>query len=448
MFDRDDYWAFRKKIEANKYYPYVMSVLRALLIYLIYVLTCFLTIPSFRKYYSSITAEFMVMPNLMRIIFETILLFLMLNSVILTFAIYHKSEREAFLEIHKEAAYLFDARAERKNLLRSSVLAAETVALWAFFAVFPMPWGYDNAVLLMGNIPVLPKLIATLVFAVASFLIMLHSRIDARKMWLEMPERLIKKHFWKSMARKKRFQYSYFRMLLRLVGYTLLYAALMQIVAFVIAMLSSVLRMLKLVLLTPIILGIVLAFFSLFYLRAIRTRSKFVRNLKKTCTEEGYDLFYLKRPYRSIFRDNGSYTFALEANGKTYYCRMLASVKRSNKLIISDDGTCTRLMGLHIPQPQLVRVGGFLQAHNRGNGDDREFMNFSSIIDYTFEADGHKILIINPVPKRVLRKICGATREMDNGDKIGEYTVYTGNAFLRALKRESAKRRARKDGYE
>ena len=46
-------------------------------------------------------------------------------------------------------------------------------------------------------------------------------------------------------------------------------------------------------------------------------------------------------------------------------------------------------------------------------------------------------MIINPVPKRVIRKVEGYSVDADNGDKIGEYQIFTGNAFLRSLKMES-----------
>ena len=58
-----------------------------------------------------------------------------------------------------------------------------------------------------------------------------------------------------------------------------------------------------------------MAFSVLVVFLALRKRIKFIRALKKTCRENGFTLFELKRPYRSIFRDNGKYTFGVEANG-------------------------------------------------------------------------------------------------------------------------------------
>ena len=435
--DLDSYRAFLNKIKEHRLFPYGIAALRGVLSYVTYALMCLLTLPEFRKAYRKTIEGLSFNSDLLRIILEVILLFLMLNTVILTFSIYYKRERLAFLALYEQHPSQFDTKAEIACFVRSKLFYTELAAMCACFLIFPMLSGYDSIVFWAKGSPFLAKLIATIVFVAACILIMLHSRIDARRMWLEMPGRLAQKNAWKSMRKKKAATYSYLRMILRLVGYTALYSLSMQIAIFVIAMMWSIVGMIGLILVTPALLFIALSIVFLYYFSAIRTRVKFIRKLKKTCLENGYDLFYLKRPYRSLFRDNDSYTFALTANNKTYYCRIIASVKKSNKLILDEDGTCTRHMGLHIPQPQLASVRGYVQAYDRGNGDAREFMSFSSVIDYTFEADGNKILIINPVPKRVLRRVEKTAREMDNGDKVGEYTVYTGNAFLRSLDRDA-----------
>ena len=91
----------------------------------------------------------------------------------------------------------------------------------------------------------------------------------------------------------------------------------------------------------------------------------------------------------------------------------------------------------------MASAGGYVQATDFGSGDELELFGFTSEIDYTFEADGEKILLLNPTPRRVLKKSDKHTAEMDNGDKIGEYTVYTGNAFLRLIDRLGEDRKER-----
>jgi hypothetical protein len=76
-----------------------------------------------------------------------------------------------------------------------------------------------------------------------------------------------------------------------------------------------------------------------------------------------------------------------------------------------------------------------VQTADYGNGDDLELFGFTSEIDYTFEADGEKVILINPVPRRVRKQSGNLIGEMDNGDRMGDYTIYTGNAFLRYIDR-------------
>ena len=81
----------------------------------------------------------------------------------------------------------------------------------------------------------------------------------------------------------------------------------------------------------------------------------------------------------------------------------------------------------------------------RGFSDDAnqertlEFFNHVSVSDYTFEADGIKVVILNPVARRVyVESTNGKLAPIDNGDLVGDYKFFTGNAFLRALERDCA----------
>ena len=56
--------------------------------------------------------------------------------------------------------------------------------------------------------------------------------------------------------------------------------------------------------------------------------------------------------------------------------------------------------------------------------------------DYRFEEKGSKILVVTPVPKKLFFE----EGEMDNGDRIGEYTVFSGGGFMRALERDCIER--------
>ena len=60
-----------------------------------------------------------------------------------------------------------------------------------------------------------------------------------------------------------------------------------------------------------------------------------------------------------------------------------------------------------------------------------------SKIDFGFESEGKKILIVLPIPKKIyVGTVNSAPRPADTGEKAGEYTVYNASGFLGALERD------------
>ncbi len=433
----------KNRIVGHKLFPHAMAVLRGILSYSFYALMCAIVIPAYNRKFDELLEGVFLRPVYPEIAFELILLLLMLNSVILTFAIYNRAERKRFLTGINDGIEDLDPKKERGRLLHTGVFWTELLTLFVLFVLFPMPWGFSDLTKvwpLLHNAPaILKNTVIFLIFAVSTFLITLHSCVDAKKMWIEIPGRLMQHKIWMSLEKKSKRKFSYFSMMIRLVGYLLIYGVIVPMYVMIPGFFASVFRLALTMSFEPVFIGIFIAIVLLFYFRTFHTRVKFIRRLKKTCKRNGFRLLKLHRPYRSIFRDGKGYNFAILANGIEYDCRVLASVKKSNKMILSDDGTCTRAMSVHIPTPALTQTRGYVQSVNRGNGDDREIMRMQSSVDYTFEADGKKVLIINPVPKRVIASVQGVEKDMDNGDKIGEYSVFTGNAFLRLLERLAKK---------
>jgi hypothetical protein len=91
--------------------------------------------------------------------------------------------------------------------------------------------------------------------------------------------------------------------------------------------------------------------------------------------------------------------------------------------------------------------------------------SYTKSFDFSYEADCKKVLIINPIPQRVLlpraefsdllderSMLTGRTarraivtevsnkstdsHELDNGDIVGGYEIYSARAFLNALERD------------
>ena len=173
------------------------------------------------------------------------------------------------------------------------------------------------------------------------------------------------------------------------------------------------------------------------YLGALLKRRKFLKKLKKWCKENGYTLDDLNHPYLSVFREFDHYTFSLFANGQRYYARVITCINRGNYMIFDEKGIFTRIKLFRIPLPRIGGAGRYVQSFDRGTGEDRKLFRITSEVNYTFEADGKKLLILNPPAKFVKISHKGALKDADNGDHVGDYSIYTSNAFLRALDRNA-----------
>ena len=267
--------------------------------------------------------------------------------------------------------------------------------------------------------------------------------LEVRSYWLETPTKLMNSgQKWKALEIKIKQHYSYWRFGIKYAVNVLMYIVGAIMAVMLIGALYTfigILIMLAFEWWAWAILGAVL---FLFYSKAIRKRHKLLKKIHTLCREYGFELFDCKHPYLSIFFHLKRYTFAIAANGKTYYCRLIAGVNRLNKMYFDEDGYCTRTLTLSIPTPRVVSRGGFAQMLLREDSEDLEIIRLRFRSKYTFEIDGkgERMILLNPVPRRVFFKQVGRPRkEMDNGDRVGDYTVYAGNAFLRSLERGTGK---------
>ena len=374
-------------------------------------------------------------------VIELFLTFSILHSFILTFAIYNRLERREFLETHSVE---FDKKEVRRAICKDQGMWIELLVLqvilllhpsnWGFFAVFAWIPGADSWHMMYRELFLVPISFA------AVFVFELNARISARTVWVESPARLQQKRIWQSMAIKKRRHYDLWHMLRRLLLHIAIYTVSIVFMPFLMQVVYNVLMILTTVLFNLWLWLVVAVWILWICLRAFWTRFRFIRKLKRECRKYEYEILSIKGAYRAVLCDFQSYTLAIKAHGKLYYCRLLSSIKRSNNVHIREDGTLVRVFALRIPRLRFVNMygGGNFSS---GPNEDRtlEFFAHASVTDYTFEADGNKILILNPAARRVyFEGANGKLASIDNGDHIGEYTVFTGNAFLRALERDCA----------
>ena len=432
---KEEWTKFRK----SKYFPYVRTVARTSLIYLIYTIMVSTILNVLDSAFAKSASDyFEVGTELILLGLDLAMTFLILNTVLLTFSMFSRSERKAFLE---EKPREYDKKVERSRLIRSPYFFAETATLILFFFILPcrndvvslfVLWLGDNA----PHVFFL-RLIQGGLFAVPTFFINVFGHMDARAYWMELPERLAKGSIWKSMKYKKQMAYSYSRMFLRLALYYGIYLLTAKLLPQVLLMFASLLGLMLFLLASAGVLALIGTLLSANYLTALLRRRKFFKKLKKLCEREGHEILEIKQPYLSVFRETDDYTFALSANGQTYYARVISCINRGNYMVFDENGTFTRIRLFRIPMPRLGGVGRYVQIYDRGTGDDRELFRVSSEVNYTFEADGKKLLILNPPARFVKISSHGSLKDADNGDQVGKYTIYASNSFLRALDRNA-----------
>ena len=307
-------------------------------------------------------------------------------------------------------------------------------------SLLPLQVGFFPVYFLLAHTP-LPPFAAKLIFICAAlpllFGISLYHHTTAFFLWQEeelscRPEQ--KKSFWPPVLGTAGL---YFVFLLFL-------APLLKILLAAFSMLASISFSLVGVAVL-VILGLVLLFKLL---RAIRIRHVFLRNLRQRCEKNGFTLSEIKRPYRSLFHPGNGPDFTVNANGKRYDCRLLAAFSRGNAMAISPEGIAhvIHVIGLRIlPRRHLHLSAEFLGGPRRALGGNTwythmELFRFTTKTDFHFASDAKKILIVNPVPYALFAGTERAAAPIDNGDHVGDYTVFAGSAFLNALERDCADR--------
>lgn len=159
---------------------------------------------------------------------------------------------------------------------------------------------------------------------------------------------------------------------------------------------------------------LIVGFFAFRWGRVFLARRRLVKRLLKLTR---MDVKEIKNPYRSLlYFKEGEADFTVESKGKVYACKLLSTHKPLAPLYIESEGTYRILHRVRLAQ--------------------WEFFRYETEGNFTFEGEGQKVLIINPVPRKVFGRHLGREWLLDNGDKVGSYRVFTAGAFLNALERD------------
>ncbi len=152
-------------------------------------------------------------------------------------------------------------------------------------------------------------------------------------------------------------------------------------------------------------------------LKALIKRASLVSKTKSICKENKYRLSTVKSPLASLFSPVRGESFTLTVNGETFSCKLLATKKASTPIILHEDGSGETLHSI-----TFVGI---------------KWLERRKPFKFGYESKYRQILIINPSAKFICSEKNGTLTELDNGDSVGNYIIYSGTGFTNALDRKT-----------
>ena len=162
--------------------------------------------------------------------------------------------------------------------------------------------------------------------------------------------------------------------------------------------------------------------FVLFYsfFRVLLARKKCIKAILRVCKEKNFDITPIKHPYLSAFHVCRGESFLMTVRGKTYSCKLVGAPRRMVPLVVHPAG------GLHFMHSfQMFKT---------------PIVSHTVVKDFGYDSEHTKILIINPVPKKLFCYFGNRVEEIDNGALVGDYKIYTATAFVRAIDTDTIER--------
>lgn len=153
---------------------------------------------------------------------------------------------------------------------------------------------------------------------------------------------------------------------------------------------------------------------------ALIKRRRFIVKLTEVCDEYHCSLSPIRHPYASLFKLSSGYDFDFERNGKRYACKLLYSKHRLRPMTFFENGIGAHEKIINVKKTELFRI--------------------RSWFEYSFDADAKKLLIINPIPKKLMISDHGRVAIIDNGDSIDGYKIYSATALVNAISRNTLDR--------
>ena len=166
------------------------------------------------------------------------------------------------------------------------------------------------------------------------------------------------------------------------------------------------------------VLLLFLVYVAVVYLRAVAKRKRFIYDLKRLSEKSNMVLSGIDDAYSSLFLRKSGINFSVEKDNRRYDCKFVAGVFYGSPIIFSENGS-----GVCKHTFRFLRL---------------EIFSILSRVDYTFDSENEKILIVLPIPKNIYVATADSKpRPADTGDVVGDYKIYNATGFLNGLERGS-----------
>ena len=199
-----------------------------------------------------------------------------------------------------------------------------------------------------------------------------------------------------------------------------------------------------------LIILIILFLCSFRLLRGIHKRRVFLKKLKTLCREMGIRL-KTSKVFRSLLFSHPGPNIWIETERKRYEIKLLAALNRSSPIYLTGSGEAQSVRRVLLVKEELMR--------------------YTTSTQFSWESDCEKILIVLPVsrhlyaiaeqdeplpfpsdesksyqriprsglvtmPRNATAIEAAEKRMLDVGDKVADYTIYSGTAFLNGLEQD------------
>ncbi len=332
---------------------------------------------------------------------------LIYNSLVHTFSFY---DSESFKKFKKRDAVSVRFFEELGIILRSKEFWLETLPVTLLSVLCSLLGGFYEAVFTVfppekapaAAFTILPLAIVPLLLFITSLL----CRYEIHRYFAE----LYRKGEENRVESKSRF---ILKMLVIFLMYPLLFPyapyVLFLIVSFfgIVGTLISLLSVLGFVL---AVIGLVLGVTGLLKWSAYRRKKAFLKRLSAKAKQLGEELHIFNKEEREV----RSCDFILTSGGRSFACRIIPVINRQTPLYF----TASDAYFLH-------RLG--TKEHH--TSIERHF-------EYSFPAEGQRLILPIGFPKKLFASEYGATRKLYSGDKIWNYIILEEHSFLGAFERE------------